>query len=551
MFWMTRRPLPSRFLSVHSVKTSSFSIVTPRCISQKNLFNSLLRRDNTRWSLLSQAPLHIRCLTLSTVLTKRKQQQRKLEVLEFSASNLNSCGGKDDRYGVLRTIQSSDTKTNRTWSTRETKTGNNSRLKNQLQEIPKKVISLLLPAQYPQSVARGYLGFVSFCFTASIAGSAAMVLSTQSLLLAVGIVGQSTSGGGVMAGALNWVMKDFMGQLGGIVFASQMGKTKAFDNDPKRWRMVAAIALDGATMLEILSPLCHHSLVLPVASIANIGKNIGFLTASASRAALHQSMAITGNLGDVTVKAGSQSMMASLAGTSLGIGLSTLLNHDTLNFGICFLCLSAIHQGCTYLSLQQVPLAHFNRHRLTLAIDYYLDNQTIPSPVDIGKIERFYPFVSSDSSSEWLHVGRPLRNVCQNPTELENCLASIANESYLIQFNSKTRDVDLIFFNDAKEQDLCRGIYHACLLRYKMSHISVGSVLTTTLISEVCANETTNRELSVRGIPAEKFNRQTHTQVQQNFPHFIEQLQTQGWNTSSGVTDVEDINAHRIQINIL
>merc|ERR1739847_36911 len=111
---------------------------------------------------------------------------------------------------------------------------------------------MLLPDQYPHSVAQGYLGFVSFCFVASIAGSAAMVLSTQTLLLAVGIVGTNSGSSSVMAGALNWVMKDFMGQLGGIIFASQMGKTKAFDNDPKRWRMVAALALDGATMLEIL-----------------------------------------------------------------------------------------------------------------------------------------------------------------------------------------------------------------------------------------------------------------------------------------------------------
>ena len=112
-----------------------------------------------------------------------------------------------------------------------------------------------------------------------------------------------------------------------------MGKTRAFDADPKRWRMVAAMALDGATLLEILSPLFHSSMVLPVASIANVGKNIGFLTASASRAALHQSLAISGNLGDVTAKSGSQSIMASLMGTTVGIGLSSLLEHDTFNFG--------------------------------------------------------------------------------------------------------------------------------------------------------------------------------------------------------------------------
>jgi hypothetical protein len=333
-----------------------------------------------------------------------------------------------------------------------------------------------------------------------------------------------------MAGALNWVMKDFMGQLGGIVFASQMGKTKAFDNDPKRWRMVAAIALDGATMLEILSPLCHHSLVLPVASIANIGKNIGFLTASASRAALHQSLATTGNLGDVTVKAGSQSMMASLLGTSLGIGLSTLLQHDTFNFGICFLGLSAIHQGCTYLSLQNVALARFNRQRLHLALDYYLIHRKVPTPADVAKMERFFPFVSSSlASSEWLRIGRPLRDVCRNPTELEKCLALAPNEAYLIRLDESTRNVDLIFFDHATEQDICRGIYHACFIRF----------------------ESSSRESCTRDLALENITRQASGKVQNDFPHLFCQLREQGWDTSSGVTDAEDKNAHRIKLKVV
>jgi hypothetical protein len=491
------------------------------------------------------------CYSTKNTAKPTTQQRRKLEVMEFSASNRNSYN-KDittsSRDGVLRTLRSaSDTERNdETWdivwdaNARETtKPGNRNSstglLQNQLHAIPEKAVSLLLPAQYPESVAKGYLGFVSFCFVSSIAGSAAMVLSTQTLLLAVGIVGQSSTSTSVMAGALNWVMKDFVGQLGGVVFASQMGKTKAFDNDPKRWRMVAAIALDGATMLEIFAPLCHPNMVLPIASIANIGKNIGFLTASASRAALHQSLAITGNLGDVTVKAGSQSMLASLVGTSLGIGLSTLLHHDTFNFGICFLGLSVIHQGCTYLSLQNVPLAHFNRHRLHQAMEYYLEHQTIPSPADVAKIERFFPFVSSDSSSEWLRIGMSLREVCQTPIELEHCLESVPNEAYLIRWDEETQTIDLIFFNDAKEQDLCRGVYHACLIRQKTCEMAAAG----------SADHSTTSALT------SQVTQQTHLQVQKNFPHLFEQLHKQGWETSSGVTDVEDRTAHRIQINTI
>eukprot|EP00980_Cylindrotheca_fusiformis_P030951 scaffold25670_cov127-Cylindrotheca_fusiformis.AAC.2 len=98
--------------------------------------------------------------------------------------------------------------------------------------LSRNVISHFLPAKHPHSVAPGYLKFASYSFVASVAGSASMVLSTQTLLLAVGVVG-SNAQAGIMAGAFNWVMKDFVGQVGGVLFASQMGKTRAFDADPK------------------------------------------------------------------------------------------------------------------------------------------------------------------------------------------------------------------------------------------------------------------------------------------------------------------------------
>ena len=223
------------------------------------------------------------------------------QVWDFPAT---SAGDDEKKCGFRYKVDTSSSTWKRVESTEQEKKTSS------FKELSQEALSHLLPAQYPSSVAPGYFQFASLSFTASIAGSAAMVLSTQTLLLAVGIAGSNAKEASIMAGALNWVLKDFVGQLGGVLFASQMGKTRAFDTDPKRWRILAALALDSATFIEILSPLFHTSLVLPVASVANIGKNIGFLTASASRAAIHQSLAIKGNLGDVTAKSGSQAIMA-------------------------------------------------------------------------------------------------------------------------------------------------------------------------------------------------------------------------------------------------
>ena len=213
---------------------------------------------------------------------------------------------------------------------------------------------------------------LSTIFTATTTATA-----TATTIATVGTTTSSTTAAtAATAGALNWVMKDGIGQLGGIIVASQMGHYHAFDKNPKRYRMYSAMLLDLAALIEICTPLLciafgptilHYSpttmIVLPSACIATICKNIGYIMASASRATLHQSLCIqninidnqstsdnlmcndnavkpnevltkdsvplsyhvTGtnnNLADVTAKFASQSMAAGLIGTMMGISFS-------------------------------------------------------------------------------------------------------------------------------------------------------------------------------------------------------------------------------------
>lgn len=55
--------------------------------------------------------------------------------------------------------------------------------------------------------------------TGSLVGSANGVLSTQALLYAMGL----GAGAIPLAAALNWIIKDGVGQIGGIVFARYVG----------------------------------------------------------------------------------------------------------------------------------------------------------------------------------------------------------------------------------------------------------------------------------------------------------------------------------------
>lgn len=72
-----------------------------------------------------------------------------------------------------------------------------------------------------------------------------------------------------MAAALNWIIKDGLGQLGGVLYAGVVGDR--FDSNPKRHRMRAAILMQLAGALEIVSPLWPAGF-LAIASISNIGE---------------------------------------------------------------------------------------------------------------------------------------------------------------------------------------------------------------------------------------------------------------------------------------
>ena len=53
----------------------------------------------------------------------------------------------------------------------------------------------------------------------------------------------------IAAAAYTWVLKDGIGQVGAILFASRYGKN--FDEDIKKWRFMAYVALDTAIYIEL------------------------------------------------------------------------------------------------------------------------------------------------------------------------------------------------------------------------------------------------------------------------------------------------------------
>jgi hypothetical protein len=285
-----------------------------------------------------------------------------------------------------------------------------------------RLLRYVLPSGYPESVHSSYAHYARCQFVAMVCSSAAGVMSTQALLLAMGLGAASAP---MAAAALNWVIKDGVGQLGGVLFSSLV--STRFDASPKVWRMVAAFCLDVSTIIELLSPLATSHFLL-IASLANVGKNVSFLAASASRAAIHYSFAKRENLADVTAKAGAQAMLAATLGTGAGIGFSHFIGSDWNSMMPIAAVLCAGHLALTYWSLKPVASLTLDMQRLEIAAAAHMTLGRVPRPAEVASDETMAAF----HLRQWLGwsygpgvvVGAPLTAAVTTAAELESAIST-------------------------------------------------------------------------------------------------------------------------------
>ena len=202
-------------------------------------------------------------------------------------------------------------------------------VRNQAQREPAlEATAGALPAGgLPPVVKDGYGTYALLQFAGFACSSAGGVLSTRVLLTAVGVGGRASAA--PLAAAANWAVKDGLGMLGGVAFASIW--SGALDARPRRWRLRSSVALDAAALVELAALPAFPQYFVPIAGLANVAKNISYLAASASRAAIHRALSNrqgAANLGDLTAKSGSQTIVASLVGLGLGVGVSNACGGD-------------------------------------------------------------------------------------------------------------------------------------------------------------------------------------------------------------------------------
>ncbi|KAJ3108651.1 hypothetical protein HDU97_000507 [Phlyctochytrium planicorne] len=367
------------------------------------------------------------------------------------------------------------------------------RLQASVTAVKNTLIMTFLPKSYPDSVSPDYLPYTLWHFAHCVSGTITGTLSTQALLQALGM-GLGTSIG--LAATTNWIIKDGFGLLGGVLYAAFFGSR--FDSQARRYRFLAALSIQAATLAELLTPLVPQ-LFLPMASLSNVGKNVGWLAASATKASMHKGFARGDNLGDITAKSGAQATLAGLVGTTGGIAISwamsvvsggAMISPWTMFYA--FAPLSLFNLWSAYKANMAVVTRSLNVERGELALRNAVvgltssSNQTldanavsrilqdIPTPVAISKLETFVmPYKSSfkipleiepDISRAVASIDRDTAEAFWDGVGVSNYRIHVSTLRPVGSPVQQTK-VCLWFLEGSSPEDHIKGFLHACMVR--------------------------------------------------------------------------------------
>ena len=176
---------------------------------------------------------------------------------------------------------------------------------------------------YPHGkVNKNYGKYVAWSFFSNIIISIESVLSTHSML---SIVGQASS---ELTLSVNYIGKDIIGQLGGLYYMNRMGQ-KA-DIDSKKFIKYSMAFQQCSIFMECVTPLLPIYTFIPVAGLANVGKNIAFTGIGAVNAKIISKLSEDNNIGEIYAKIAVLNTLGSTIGMSIGLIITANLPDHTM-----------------------------------------------------------------------------------------------------------------------------------------------------------------------------------------------------------------------------
>lgn len=415
---------------------------------------------------------------------------------------------------------------------------------------------MLSSAFIPEGVNDSYFQYMRWRFMQRFVNANLHVIGTQSLLLGLGIKSSSKLG---VSAALNWVLKDALGKMARMLWASQMGRR--FDSDAKRWRFRASLLFALGNYMEILTYMMPQ-LFLLWATLANCCKQIAMLTSSSTRTSLYNSFrdGTRENIGDITAKGEAQIAIVDLLGIGSGIALSKFVVGTAVSSVVLtYLGLQAMEIFCMYHEIRSVQFRVLNFERLEQIIRNFVRAQSkqpladsnevsgtitkggksasvessVPTPEGISHNERiFWP--PNHLSRRALAFGS-LGRAKLSGQELERLLQIFGNERFLLVVGpNMKRNKFRKFFSKPSIQEYCHIVLHEDASNADI----VKSTLALTILREkllLLKSERSDKDSweDIRSEDCWEMLESTCAECNQLFPRFLRELSNRKWSPPS------------------
>ena len=421
----------------------------------------------------------------------------------------------------------------------------------------------------PQGVNQSYYHFMKWRIFQRFINSNLHVLGTQSLIMGLGIKSAKTLG---ISAALTWVLKDALGKVTRLVWASKMGRR--FDSDSKRWRFRASIVYALGNYLEIVTYI-NPSLFLLWATLANSCKQVAMLTSSATRTSLYNSFrdGKRENIADITAKGEAQIAIVDLCGIAFGVTLSSLVGTSIKSVMTTYFILQISEIFCLFRQIQGIEFTVMNFERMTKLVEAFCDgiddkdcvssanctssingttiksfkintaakingDMLVPTPGQMARGERIF-LPPQHLRRRTLAFGS-LGRTQLNPEELSKLIELFSNERYMLVVgeNSKSSHRRREFFHKVSfEEKIQRGCH--IVLHEEATNLDVLKstlalfILRRKLLAVAINEQEDDNSCKLRSSDCWDMLEEVRYKTDQLFPLLLKQLSKQGWSSPS------------------
>mmetsp|Transcript_46548 Transcript_46548/g.118804 ORF Transcript_46548/g.118804 Transcript_46548/m.118804 type:complete len:467 (-) Transcript_46548:50-1450(-) len=221
-----------------------------------------------------------------------------------------------------------------------------------------RLAAAFLPEGFPDSVTPDYLAFQTWDTAQALCSYVRGMLCQKAIMTGIG-VGQEAAT--PMGALFHFFVRDLVGMMGGILFASSQGPL--LDAHAKQWRLFADCINNAGLALELASPLFPAHFLL-LACLGSIARALCGVAAGATRAAMTQHFARGRNAADVSAKEGSQETATTLVGMVVGMATTHLAADSQLLAWSAFGLLTMLHVYFNVRAVRALQLSSLNQPRL-------------------------------------------------------------------------------------------------------------------------------------------------------------------------------------------